>query len=323
MTQFWKRARQDWLNFWFAPPDPTAQWALIRIGVALVLLYVLFVRSYDLVWPLSLPGEGEPGQPSLFSQPEFPLALFGWFLRPWWLWGVHSLALILALLLMLGVFPRVMAMGSLVLQFSYAHQSPALLLGLDYLLITILFYLSMAPSSAVLSLYRVPPLPPYMRISYNPQRVWDDTAMPTLAWGAFPARLLQFHLSAIYLNSGVARLGGDWLAGQALWHPRVTDPTPPVPLELLEGSPWLLSLVVYSLLLFELFYPVLIWVRPVRYLLLGLMVLAHMAAALIWNLAAFNLLMIVLNLIFVPREHLLVVVKGLQAMYAGVMRHAR
>ncbi|MDH4248085.1 MAG: HTTM domain-containing protein [Deltaproteobacteria bacterium] len=318
-----KHMQQTWLNYWFSPPDPTAQWAVIRLGTALVLLYVLFVRSYDLVWPLSLLGEGEPGLPPLLPSPDFPLALFGWILRPWWLWGVHSVALLAAFLMMLGVFPRVMAILSLVFQFSYAHQSPALLLGLDYLLITALCYLSLAPSSAMLSLYQVPPLPPYMRISYNPHRVWDETATPSLSWGAFPARLLQLHLSVIYLNSGLGLLGGDWLAGQALWHPKLQDPAPPVALATLETGPWIISLITYALLLFELFYPVLVWVRPVRYLCLSLMLVAHLSAAILWDLVPFNLLMIILNIIYIPREHMQAVVKGIRSLIPATVAERR
>jgi len=315
MKAILERLQQTWLNFWFAPPSTTAQWALIRIGMALVLLYVLFIRSYDLAWPLALHGEGEPGATPLLPSPEFPLALFGWIIRPWWLWGVHSIALLAAFLLMLGVFPRVMAVLSLVLQFSYAHQTPALLLGMDFLLITGLFYLSFAPSSGALSLYRVPPLPPYMRISYNPQRAWDEPNSPTLAWGAFPARMLQLHLMGIYLNSGLARLGGDWLSGQALWHPRLLDPVPPVALEVLEAGPWKLTVIVYFLLLFELFYPVLVWIRPLRYLMLAIMVIAHLTVGILWNLVPFSLLMIILNAIFIPREHLQALVAAIQSLY--------
>ena len=43
-----RHAYSAWLTFWFPVPAPKAQLALIRAGTALILLYVLFVRSFDL-----------------------------------------------------------------------------------------------------------------------------------------------------------------------------------------------------------------------------------------------------------------------------------
>ena len=43
-----RRVYSVWLSFWFPAPAPHGQLALLRIGTALILLYVLFVRSFDL-----------------------------------------------------------------------------------------------------------------------------------------------------------------------------------------------------------------------------------------------------------------------------------
>jgi hypothetical protein len=181
----------------------------------------------------------------------------------------------------------------------------------DGLLTVALAYLALAPSGRVLGVFaRVEPDAP----QYPPYLAYLEDELPrrpevTLPISALPVRMLQLHLSLLYLHSALAKLTTDWLAGTPLWHPRLVALGTLFPVETLQAVPYLTSLVTYGLLLFELFYAALIWVPVLRYPLLALALAVHLFVGIAWGLLPFNLLMIVLNLAFVPPAHLEAVVR--------------
>ena len=301
-----RRAYSAWLSFWFPAPAPGAQLALLRIGTALILLYVLFVRSFDLEAQFAQAIWANPATQAALDPVGWPFSVFLWVDGSWWLWSMHVLAMVLATALLAGVLTPLMAALSLVFQLSYAHYNPTMLLGVDGLLTVALAYLALVPSGRVLGvLARVEPEAP----RYPPYLAYLEDDLPrrkeaTLPWSALAVRVLQIHLSLIYLHSGLSQLTTDWLAGTPLWHPRLVALGVPFTLATLQSVPYLTSLFTFGLVLFELFYAVLIWVRPLRYPLLALALLVHLGVGLAWGLLPFNLLMIVLNLAFVPAEHL-------------------
>jgi len=301
-----RRAYSAWLTFWFPAPSPRGKLALLRIGTSLILLYVLFVRSFDLQDGLSRAIWSNPVTRQALDPIGWPFTVFHWVDGTWWLWSMHVLAMLVAGALLAGVLTPLMAALSLVFQLSYAHSNPAMLLGVDGLLILALAYLSLVPSGRVLGVFgRVEPdypqYPPYLAYLQDELPPRPEQGLP---WSSLPVRMLQLHLSILYLHSGLSKLTTDWLAGTALWHPRLVALGALVPLNTLQSVPYLTSLITYGLVLFELFYCVLVWVRPVRYPMLALAVVVHLSVGIAWGLLPFNLLMIVLNLAFVPPAHL-------------------
>lgn len=298
-----RRVWEAWLDFWFGLPAPHANLALIRIGTALMLLYVLFLRSFDITTRFTVAGGADPAALGAFDPVAWPFSVFTWVDAAWWVWSMHVLALLVAAALLLGVVSPLAAALGLVFQLSYVHQNPAMLVSLDGLLILALAYLALAPSGQVLGLLPLRGRPPPARMSYDPYRVWERPEVSTV-WATFPLRLLQLHLCVLYVHSALGRLVGDWLAGTAFWHPRLVELGTPFSLETLLAVPWLTSVITFGLVLFELLYPVLVWLPRLRYPLLALAVVVHLTVGWAWGLMPFNLLMIVLNAAFIPRAHL-------------------
>ena len=108
----------------------------------------------------------------------------------------------------------------------------------------------------------------------------------------------------MYFQSGLSKLGTDWLAGAALWHPRWAKLGTPYSLEALQAEPYLTGLITYSLVLFELFYGVLIWVPALRYGLLAVAVFVHLSVGIWWGLLPFNLMMLAMNIVFLNTRHM-------------------
>jgi hypothetical protein len=129
-------------------------------------------------------------------------------------------------------------------------------------------------------------------------------------------RLLQVHLCIIYLAAGLSKLlGAPWWTGHAVWGTLANFETAPMQYE------WYLGLLralaanrlVYEVamtlaalftLAFEICYPFLIWGPRTRWLLLGMALLLHGLIGAFIGLKTFSLLMLTMNLAFVPPETL-------------------
>lgn len=118
-------------------------------------------------------------------------------------------------------------------------------------------------------------------------------------WRVIPTlRLLQLHLCVIYLFGGLNKaVGSTWHNGEALWK-AVQQPIGEPLIDAVGWLPlpWLWAALGWGVMAAELSYAVLIWWRPTRPWILGIIVLMHTGIALLLGLYAFSALMILLNL---------------------------
>jgi hypothetical protein len=292
-----ERALGAWMRFWF-PPASLGQLALLRIGVGLVLLFALFVASFDVQAHYSLDGWGDPLTLRGLDPTAWPFSVFDWFGNDFWLWVVHVLALLAALAFLLGVLPLWNGALTIVFLLSYLHRNPAVALGFDGLLLLGVFYLALTPCGRAFSV--LAGVGPAVRPT-TPLGHPDEAPGPV--WAGFPLRLLQLHLSLLYFFSGLAKLTPEWLAGVVFWHPRVAETGLPIAYEFMAAHPQLTVFVIYGAVLFQLFFPVIVWMPRFRYAMLGVAVVVHLAVGILWGKLAFNLLLLVLDFAFVPPQH--------------------
>lgn len=283
-----------WLRFWFFPVSLN-QLALLRVGVGLILLYTLFVYSFDLDAHFSASGWSNLAALGELDPWSWHFSVLDWFPNPFWLWCVHLLAILTAMAFLIGILPLWSAALSLVILISYGHSNPAVLVGLDSLLLTALFYLALLPSGRALGLMAPPAAPTPLGGSLP-----EEDRVP---WPGLPLRLIQIHLCLIYFFSGLANMDPDWLAGVDFWHPRLLETGLPLARDTLWLQARWSGLLAYGAILFCLFLPVFVWLDRFRYWVLGLAVAAHLAMGVIWGKLPQNLLMIVLLLSFVRPHH--------------------
>ena len=292
-----ERGLAGWMRFWF-PPASLGQLALLRIGVGLVLLFTLFVASFDVQAHYSLNGWGDVLTLKGLDAAAWPFSVIDWFGNDFWLWIVHVLALLAALAFLLGVLPTWTGALTIVFLLSYQHRNPAVVLGLDGLLLMGVFYLALTPSGRVLSVLEG--VGPVQRPA-TPLGHPDRPDGPE--WAGFPLRLLQLHVCALYFFSALGKLTPEWLAGVIFWHPRVAETGLPLAYEFMAAHPQLTVFVIYGAVLFQLFFPVFVWLARFRYWMLGLAIVLHLATGILWGKLAFNLLLLVLDFVFVPAAH--------------------
>jgi predicted DCC family thiol-disulfide oxidoreductase YuxK len=320
LAELWAAARGAWDTFFFSATDPTVL-GLVRVAVGLLAFWSLLVFGLDLHDYLGSEGWAEP---SAIRMAQRPWVWSFWFLVPdaglrlAWLACLAVLALYT-----LGLFSRWTAALAWVIVVSTVRRVPIALYGFDQVISPMTLYLAVTGASGqAVSLDR------FLRrwrqarsAAATPQRTAGTGRRVTPVEPAIPPptisanlalRLIQLHLVVIYGMAGLAKLQGpSWWNGMALWGTMtagefvVGDFTP------LAHWPLLVNFLTHASLALELLYPVFIWVRIIRPLLLTGVLMLHVGIAFMSpGLAEFTLAMLAANLAFVSGPWLRGLVTG-------------
>ncbi len=293
-----RSAWNAWDRFFFTPADPTPL-ALIRIFSGALLVWNLGVLSIDLKDYLG--NDGWIGSEAVieYMAEHQPWA---WSL---WLWIPESLiiplwtaCIVVAVLLTIGYKSRLTAVLSWMIAVSTVRRMPVALFGFDQILSTWLFYLALSGASGqALSLDR------FLHLGrLKGKRGAQDCQHPPSSVAAnIGLRLIQLHLVVIYASAGLSKLQGpEWWDGRAMEMIMLTPEFRRFDLVWLAAYPTCLNLATHTGLLIELSYPVLIWVRKLRPLVLVAALLLHVGIDVLLGLTEFGIAMIAANLAFVP-----------------------
>jgi predicted DCC family thiol-disulfide oxidoreductase YuxK len=309
-----------WNAFFFRPADPTAL-GLIRLCVGALGFWSLLVYGLDLHAFLGSEGWVDPDALRLIQGREKPLAWSFWnhvpdqALRPVW---VASLAILFCFTVGLG--SRLSAVLAWVILTSTVRRAPVSQFGFDQALTTWTFYLAVTGASGqAVSLDRFLSRWRTARAEVAPGRRRTDgrwplpSGVPTPTVSANLAlRLIQLHLCLIYGMAGLAKFqGAAWWNGLAIWGTLASAEFRVIDFTWLAAYPYLLNVMTHGALALETAYPALIWVRPLRPLTLGLIVVLHVGIGLTApGLSVFAMAMIAANLAFVSGPWLRSLVTG-------------
>jgi predicted DCC family thiol-disulfide oxidoreductase YuxK len=314
---------KGWNDFFFAAADPTSL-GVIRIAVGLLAFWSLFVLGIDLHDYFGSTGWAESSAIRAF---ERPMSWSFWFLVPdGWLRMVWFVCLSILLLFAAGFYSRLTAALAWAIVVSTVNRLPIALFGFDQVLSALLLYLAATGASGqALSLDRFVSRWKEARadaaVSRSARR--KESPLPPLGPGGsgvplptvsanLALRLIQIHLVLIYAMAGFAKLQGpSWWTGTALWKTMTTGEFVELDFTGLAAWPVLINVLTHSSLLIELLYPVLIWVKPLRPLMLAGALLLHAGIA-VTNpgLGEFALIMLAANLAFVSGPWLRGLVTG-------------
>jgi predicted DCC family thiol-disulfide oxidoreductase YuxK len=311
-------ARRGWDAFFFRPADPTAL-GLIRVAVGLLLLWDLGVYGLDLRDWLGSDGWADPEAVGFFRRQISPYAWSFWslvpdaLLRPVWVVCMAVLALFTA-----GFWSRATAVLAWVIVVSTVRRVPVSLFGFDQIVSTWALYLAVTGASGqavsvdrFLARYRLARSEASRRRHDGRWAVPPGAPAPTVS-ANLALRLIQLHLALIYGTAGLAKLQGQaWWGGTAIWGMLASGEFRGADLTWLAAFPWLLNLLTHGTIFLEIGYPVLVWVRPLRPLLLAAVVALHAGIGLsapgLWE---FSLAMLAGNLAFVSGPWLRSLVTG-------------
>jgi predicted DCC family thiol-disulfide oxidoreductase YuxK len=312
LAELLETIRRGWNRFFFEPADPTSL-GLIRLFTGILAFWSLLVFGLDLNDYFSSTGWSDPEVVRFFQGQRQPLAWSFWFwvpdgwLRATWLGCLAILALFAA-----GWSSRITAVLSWIIVVSTVRRVPNALFGFDQILSLLTLYLAATGASGqAVSLDR------FIRRYQQARRIAripaskrgpgltilpEDPSVPRPTVAAnLGLRLIQLHLVLIYGMAGLAKLQGpSWWNGMAIWGTLTAGEFVSFNFTALATWPLILNLLTHGSLLLELSYPILIWVRIARPLMLAGAVLLHLGIAVMSpGLAEFGLAMLAGNLAFV------------------------
>ncbi|TWT30604.1 hypothetical protein [Blastopirellula retiformator] len=289
-----RQTTDAWTYFWFKASEAKTL-SILRIGLACVaLLYVLGYTSDLTFW---FAGDGVLPVSRVYeitgvTDPEYSASywsLLYFFQDPTDLWILHVVTILTLLALACGLFSRVTAVMAFVLVLSYAQRSPIILSELsEPLLCPLLLYLCLGPCGA----------------HYSVDAIWrrrqGKPAIGKTYAANIATRLTQVHVSMFFVMMGLSKLGASyvWWNGAGMWNVLARPDSPLVDFKFLRSSPLLVYAWTHVMVLFEIGYPVGIWIRPLRPLLIAVSIPIWILYALASGNWLFALLMLVMNLAF-------------------------
>lgn len=293
IATYWRDVWAAWDRFWFTPTDP-ATLSAIRLLAGALLFYTHFIWSFDL-WAFFgasgwLPSELRELDDSVRGASLYYIPLFEWLSSPWQVWLVHIVALVVMFLFMIGLFSRITAVLSAIFALAYVgHVTPGAYFGLDKVNCMLALYLALGPCGARYSVDRL------WRIRRGKHTERDPKVMANVA-----IRLIQLHLCVIYFYSGLGKLEGiTWWTGEAIWLSVANLEYQSLDMTWLGHFPWLINLLAFSTLFWELLYAFLIWPRFTRPWMLAIALGVHGFICLSMGMITFGLAMLIANLAFV------------------------
>lgn len=276
-------ARDAWRTFWFRP-EPLHVLGLVRIAFGVMIvgwglsllpdLDDFFTSGGVIVHPTA-----DPFEWGVFQHTSGDRAvLIGWLVL-----------LLAAVALTVGWHSRAAAVIVFVLVLSFQNRNPLIFNAGDILIRVEALLIALAPSGAGLS--------------------FDERRRTGSFWSAqtrapWPLRLLQIQLTVVYVATFAARMTGDkWPAGTALSYAlRLEDMLILRVPQLISGSPLLMNVGTWAVLVGELLIGILIWNRRCRPIVAMIGTALHLAIMVTIAVGFFSPAMLLLYLAFLPAD---------------------
>lgn len=191
---------------------------------------------------------------------------------------------IFAIFLCLGFLTKTSSVVCWLFHVLLFNNTTLILYGFDGFLLTLLFYNMLLPTSKVWSIDNL---------------IFKRKNTVSTQHNRY-LKFLQIHLCVVYLVAGIAKTRGDsWAEGVAIWHainqPQFYNFLTDYVQQLMtfDGVAKFFS---WSVLVIEVSYPLLIWIKGInKYALIGIL-LMHASIGLVMGLWLFSIIMIVFNL---------------------------
>ncbi len=292
-----------WNRFWFTPADPV-RCAVLRIAVGLLAIAHLASMGGDVERWYAKDGLLPPEAVTrLFAITEEDASFRYSYLRGFGSRDVHLVhwaAIAAAAAFTLGLVTPLSGALTAAALLAYVHRLPQVMGHLEPVLVFLVLYLTISPSGWRLSLDRL------LFRRKKPDAAIGGGSSPLVGAAAnVGLRLIQVHVAMFYGMMALSKLYGDaWWMGDAVWYLVAQSHSRPVDLSLLRGwgrsGALLINFWTHGVLYYELAFPILIWNRLARPLVLLLGVVVWLSLIVATGHLLFGLAMLVASAAFLP-----------------------
>jgi len=300
-----ERFGNGWNRFWFAPRDALTL-SLVRVLTGLIALYSHATLSFDLLRFFGPHGLTPVDAVQSWIGNRYGFSYLNHLHEPSELWAAHFVGFVILLLFTVGLWTRVTSVLATLVVLSTIHRAPMLAGEFESVLAMVMVYLCIGASGDYLSVDY------WLRRRRQLQRPLYDREpriRPSCPLTTISTRLIQVHLTVVYVSMGISKLDGSlgdvWWGGTAIWwmlarpERRIVDLT-----GWLHNHIYIINVWTHATVLFELSFPLLVWNRLARPLMLVVATVMWILEIIASGLAMFGLTMIVANLVFVSPETL-------------------
>lgn len=247
-----------WDHFWFAPQNLLGL-AFMRIVLCGTMFYMYAVRLLNLSYYTD--DSWVKKETALNAMVELYRPLFSWNFWPDALnLPIHIVLVVLLGLLTLGIGGRWLMWLAWVIDMGFIQRNYSVNFGADIIASLLMFYMLFTQSCERLSVVNL------WRKKTNHKS--SDIVSSMMI------RMLQVQISVIYAYTGWEKLkGASWWDGTALWSVMANPQMTTMDFSFLRAIPWIIPIIAYLTIIFEIYFPVMVMWQKVRpwWLFMGLM----------------------------------------------------
>ncbi len=278
-----------WDQFWFAPQNLLGL-AAMRVLLCGTMFYLYIIRMFNLSYYSD----------SSWISKDMALEVMVELYRPLFLWSfwpdslnslMHLLLVIFLGLLTLGVGSRWLMLATWVINAGFIQRNYSVNFGADIIAALFLFYMSFTNSCerlSVLNLWR-------KKTSFASSDILSSAMI----------RMMQVQISVIYAYTGWEKLkGGSWWDGTALWSVMANPQMTTMDFSFLRSIWWIMPIIAYVTILFEIYFPVMVAWKKTRYWWLVLGFFFHAGIGVFMGLGPFATTMLSTYFLFLSPSYL-------------------
>lgn len=289
---------RNWNTFWFEA-EGQSRMRLLQIALGFHFFIAYGIRAMD--WKFWYSESGFAGISAMKATLplEYRESLSFYFTSDRAQIFLTALMLVAFLGMAFGRWARGFSIIAFILHVSFLHRNMAIVYGMDMIGTFFLFYLCFAQTT-----------PGSKRVSPSS---WSS--MITSA----ALRFAQLELCIIYAFSGMEKLKGpSWWRGEALWTVWANAHIARFDWTWTANFPLLILLATFITLLWEIYFPALVWFKRWRPWILGMGVLIHTGIGLTVFIPHFAVVMILCYSVFLTENEAATCLKTLQKWVPGL-----
>ncbi|MES2962302.1 MAG: HTTM domain-containing protein [Bdellovibrionota bacterium] len=279
-----------WDRFFFAPTS-TLPIGVFRAFFGALALLMYSIRAVN--WRFYFTDEGYlPAAHALEVLPAFHQPLFHWYPHSVGMTLAFQIVMLISLVcLTLGIFGRVSALVTFLLHCAFIQRNYTIGYGADFVATFAFFSLIFMDNSRSFSLTSW-----WSRRCGRAMKPQGEVASIVSTMGM---RLIQIQLCLIYSYTGMEKLkGAPWWDGTAVWSVIGNTQLMLFDLSWLKNFPMAIAAMTFATLFFEVYFPAIVWYRPVRKWALLFGVGLHLGITFTIGLFFFSFVMIAVYLLF-------------------------